>query len=81
MIKVKSEVKPNDSSIGNEVLIKTTQSKPYYGAYFTGYYAHSQSTWKIYLLNENTPIGGSYVPISQECIEYYIPLTDDNLPD
>lgn len=81
MIKIKPEIKPNDSSIGNEVLIKTTQTRPYYGAYFTGYYMHSQGTWKIYTLNENSPIGGSYNNISTECIEYYITLTDDNIPD
>lgn len=79
--KFKPNVHPH-TTLSCDTLIKTLSSqRPYYGAYFSGYYSQSQNTWKIYTLNSDSPTGGTYVPISQECIEYWIPMENDYIKE
>jgi hypothetical protein len=78
--KVTPDRKPH-STIQYEVLIKTADVKPYYGAYFSGYYCNSRNTWLIYSLNDNSAMGATYVPISEDCIAYYIMLEKDEIKE
>lgn len=73
--------KPKDSTSKSEVLVKTKTTEPYLGGYFTGYYSYRGGTWKIYTVKSNSPTRGIYIPISEECIEHWIPLENDYIKE
>lgn len=64
-----------------DVLIKTKRDIPYFGAYFSGYYCHSQNTWKVFTLGSDSRTGGTYLPINEEHIEHWIMLENDYIKE